>query len=95
MCISGKCEASVTDVNALRCAGDVQSDNHLVACKVKVNMGWSPPRPLGKVRELVKVERLKDVKMCLRGNKGRVAATKGKKNWERGGRVVGFQGCSD
>ena len=31
----------LTDVNVLRAAGDVQSDHHLVVCKVKVKLGWS------------------------------------------------------
>ena len=60
MCISGKYKARVTDVNVLRAAGDVQSDHHLVVCKVKVKRGGAPPPPRGEVREVVKVERLKD-----------------------------------
>ena len=60
MCISGKYKARVTDVNVLRAAGDVQSDHHLVVCKVKVKRGRAPPPPRGEVREVVKVERLKN-----------------------------------
>merc|ERR1712074_352681 len=41
-------------------AGDVQSEHHLVVCKVKVKRGWAPPRPRGEVREVVGVERLKN-----------------------------------
>ena len=59
MCISGKYKSRVTDVNVLRAAGDVQSDHHLVVCKVKVKRGWAPPQPRGEVREVVKVERLR------------------------------------
>ena len=44
----------------LRAAGDVQSDHHLVVCKVKVKRGRAPPPPRGEVREVVKVERLKN-----------------------------------
>ena len=36
MCISAKYKARVLDVNVLRDPGDVQSDHHLVVCKVKV-----------------------------------------------------------
>ena len=60
MCISGKYKARVTDVNVLRAAGAVHSDHHLVVCKVKVKRGWAPKRPTGEVREVVKVERLKE-----------------------------------
>ena len=67
MCISEKYKARLTDVNVLHVAGDVQSDHHLVVCKVKVKLGWSPTHPRREVREVVKVERLKDVRKCFRG----------------------------
>ena len=60
MCINEKYKARVTDVNVLRAAGYVQSDHHLVVCRVKVKRGWAPPPPRGEVREVVKVERLKN-----------------------------------
>ena len=60
MCISERYKARVTDVNVLRAAGDVQSDHHLVVCKVKVKRGRAPPPPRGEVREVVRVERLRN-----------------------------------
>ena len=61
MCISEKYKARVTDVNVLRAAGDVQSDHHLVVCKMKVKKEWVPTRTTGDVRQVVKVEKLKDL----------------------------------
>ena len=61
MCINERYKARVTDVNVLRAAGDVQSDHHLVVCRVKVKRGCAPPPPRGEVREVVKVERLRNV----------------------------------
>ena len=60
MCIHEKYKARVTDVNVLRAAGDVQSDHHLVVCRVKVKRGCAPPPLRGEVREVVKVERLRN-----------------------------------
>ena len=60
MCISKKFRARVTDVKVLRAAGGVHSDQRLVVYKVKVKRGWELARPAGEVREVVKVERLKD-----------------------------------
>ena len=45
------------DVNVLRAPGDVQSDHHLVVCKVKVKGGWPLPgswmfRPIGTFRSI-------------------------------------------
>lgn len=60
VCISKKYKARVTDVNVLRAAGNIQSDHHLVVCKVKVKREWIPQRATGEIRQVVKVEKLKD-----------------------------------
>ena len=60
MCISAKYKARVLDVNVLRAPGDVHSDHHLVVCKVKVKGGRPLPPRIGEMREVVKVERLKE-----------------------------------
>ena len=60
MCIPEKFRARVTNVYVLRAARGVHSDHHLVVCKVKVKRGGEPARQTGEVREVVKVERLKN-----------------------------------
>ena len=49
VCISKKHKANVTDVNVLRAAGDIQSDHHLVVCKIKVKREWIPLRTTGEI----------------------------------------------
>ena len=56
----------MTDVNVLRAAGNVQSDHHLVVCKVKVKRGWAPPPPRDEVQEVVKVGKAIE-ECCMQG----------------------------
>ena len=60
MCIKEKYKARVTDVTVLRAAGDVQSDHHLVVCKMKVRRGRATTGQRDEVHEVVRVERLRD-----------------------------------
>ena len=65
ICVSGRVEARVLDVNMLMISGDVQMGHHLAVDKVHTKRGGSTPAMKETVRTVLKFERLKTEGMVM------------------------------